>query len=265
MRTRLPAPIRPNVAIEAAYRERMDNLIGCLHRSLKRWIVAEYRRSSPAITDLAFDRSPAEALRATVQRLTRRWQRLFDAAAPKMATYFARSTQKRTEAAMRSILRKGGISVRFQMGKAATDVLNATVNENVALIKSIGQQHLTQVATLVQRSVTQGRDLASLTAGLEEQFGVSRRRAALISRDQNNKCTANIQRVRALELGVQEAIWVHSGGGKHPRQTHLRAGRDRVRYSIADGWLDPAINKRIWPGSEINCRCVSRPVIPGFT
>lgn len=265
MRNRLPAPIRPSAGIEAAYRERLDTLIDCMHRSLRRWIVAEYRRSTPAITDLAFDRSPAETLRATVQRLTRRWQRLFDAAAPKMATYFAKTTQKRTDAAMRSILRKGGISVRFEMGSAAKDVLNATINENVALIKSISQQHLTQVASMVQRSVTQGRDLAPLVAGLENQFEVSRRRAKLIALDQNNKATANIQRVRALELGVKEAVWIHSAGGKVPRPSHVKAGREKIKFDLTTGWYDPHEKKYILPGELIGCRCVSRPVIPGFS
>lgn len=264
-RKRLPAPIRPSAAIEAAYRARLDDLIECMHRSLKRWIVAEYRRSQPEITNLAQDRSPAEVLRARITRLTKRWQRLFDAAAPKMASYFAKTTQKRTDAAMRSILRKGGISVRFQMGKAATDVLDATVNENVALIRSISQQHLTQVASLVMRGVQSGRDLHTIAAGLQDQLGVSKRKAALISRDQSNKATGNIQRVRAMELGVKQAIWVHSAGGKVPRRSHVKAGRERTKFDLSTGWFDPDVQKNIIPGELINCRCVFRMDIPGFS
>jgi uncharacterized protein with gpF-like domain len=93
---------------------------------------------------------------------------------------------------------------------------------------------------------------------------VTKRRAALISRDQNNKATAVITRVRQQELGVAEAIWVHSTAGKTPRPTHVKAGRERVRYAIAEGWYDPHEKKNVWPGELINCRCVSRAVIPGF-
>lgn len=264
-RNRLPAPIRPSAAIEANYRARLDALIECLHRSLKRWIIAEYRRSQPAIVGLAQDRSPAETLRATMQRLSRRWTRLFNAAAPKMASYFARSTQRRTDAAMKSILRKGGISVKFQMGKAAEDVLAATINENVALIKSIAQQHLTQVEGIVMRGVQAGRDLHTIAAGLEDQLGVSKRRAAFISRDQSNKATGNIQRVRAMEIGIKQGIWVHSAGGKVPRRSHVKAGREKVKFDLSTGWYDPEVKKNIIPGELINCRCVFRMDVPGFS
>jgi uncharacterized protein with gpF-like domain len=182
-----------------------------------------------------------------------------------MAAYFAKTTQKRTDAAMRFILRKGGISVRFEMGSAAKDVLDATVQENVALIKSIAQQHLTQVQGMVMRSVQSGRDLSSLVSGLEDQFGVSRRRAALIALNQNNRATAMIQRVRQVELGITEIQWTHSGGGKHPRPTHLKAGKDKVKFDPKVGWWDDAVHRYVWPGSEINCRCVGRSVIPGFS
>jgi len=44
----------------------------------------------------------------------------------------------------------------------------------------------------------------------------------------------------------------------------VKAGRAKVRYNIATGWFDPDARKYIWPGTEINCRCVSKAVIPGL-
>ena len=58
---------------------------------------------------------------------------------------------------------------------------------------------------------------------------------------------------------------MHSGGGKEPRPTHLAAGKRKQRYDVREGWYDPAVGKNIFPGELINCRCVSRPVIEGFT
>ena len=71
--------------------------------------------------------------------------------------------------------------------------------------------------------------------------------------------------LRQAELGITEAIWVHSGAGKHPRPTHVKAGRDQVRYDITKGWYDPDAKQWIWPGTLVNCRCVSKPVIKGFS
>ena len=115
------------------------------------------------------------------------------------------------------------------------------------------------------RSVQTGRDLGQLTDDLREQFGVTKRRAAFIARSQNNLATAAMTRARQVELGITEAIWMHSGGGKEPRPTHLNAGRERARFDVAKGWYDPAVKEHIWPGQLPNCRCVSRSVIAGFS
>ncbi len=95
---------------------------------------------------------------------------------------------------------------------------------------------------------------------MEETYGVTKRRAAFIARDQNNKATAVFERTRHVEIGVTEAIWLHSAGGKVPRPEHVAfSGK---KYDIRKGaYLE---GKWTWPGVEINCRCVSKPVIPGF-
>ena len=59
-----------------------------------------------------------------------------------------------------------------------------------------------------------------------------------------------------------EAIWLHSAGGKEPRPSHVAfSGK---RYSLKKGVvLDPK-EGIVWPGTAIRCRCVPKPVIPGF-
>jgi uncharacterized protein with gpF-like domain len=230
--------------------------------SVSYWLRSAYRNNEPVI---AQDELPASALRAAIRKLTQRWQRKFNEAAPKLAAYFATAVQARSDAALKKILRDAGFTVEFKMTSAMRDVLNATINEQVSLIKSIPQHYLTQVEGMVMRSVTTGRDLGQLTKGLQEQFGVTRRRAATIARDQNNKATASFTRVRQMQAGITEAIWVHSGGGRHPRPTHLQAGREKQRYDVSKGWLDPAVGKHIFPGELVNCRCVPKPVIKGFS
>lgn len=268
-------PVHPNAGIEAEYRRRLDKLLEEMHRSLLHWLRAAYRKNTPEMAadappdasghEPVRQQSPARSLEDVVRRLTRRWQTRFDQAAPELAAYFAKSSADRSDAALRSILRKAGVTVQFKLTRAANDVLQASIAENVGLIKSIASQHLTRIEGAVMLSVQAGRDLASLMDDLEKQYGVTRRRAAFIARDQNNKATAMMQRVRQTELGVTEAIWMHSGGGKVARPTHLKAGRDRQRYEIAKGWFDPHEQKFILPGELPNCRCTSRPVVPGFS
>jgi uncharacterized protein with gpF-like domain len=272
-RERLLPPVRPSYALEMAYRRRLDALITEMHRSLVYWLGAAYKQNKPEIaqdipfyTDaLAMDDSPAATLRTVFRRLARRWQRRFDDLAGDLARYFATQTAQRSAAALQAMLKKGGMSVRFKMTRPVNDVVMAQVGENVALIRSIAQEHLAAVEGHVMRSVQTGRDLGTLAAALEHQYGVTKKRAALIARDQSNKATANIVRARQMELGIDRAQWVHSHAGKEPRPSHVKAGRDRIQYFVKDGWWDPDEGKFIHPGELVNCRCVSRSIVEGFS
>ena len=259
---REPRPVRPSAAIEAEYRRKLLKLITEMQRSVIYWTSATYRQNEPRI---AQDELPAIILGRRVRDLSRRWRSRFDDLAQELARFFAKSIAQRSDVALKRSLERGGMSVAFRMTPAMRDVLRAVIQENVSLIRSIPAQYFTQVEGYVARSVQTGRDLKQLSDDLQRNFGVTKRRAHLISRDQNNKATANLQRARQLELGIKQAVWLHSGGGKEPRPSHLKAGRDKVVFDLAKGWWDPSEKKFILPGELINCRCVSKPVIPGFS
>lgn len=256
------APTHPNEGVAADYRKRLLRLTDEMAKSIHWWIRASYRANEPTI--LAQDADPADALRKAMKELASRWQGRFDEAAADMAEHFAKDVSERSDVAMKAALRKAGFTVKFRPTAAQRDILKATVNENVSLIKSIPAQYLTQVEGAVMRAAQVGGDLGKLTDELAAHHGVTRRRAANIARDQNNRAHAALKRERQLALGLDEEEWVHSAGGKHPRASHVKAGKDRVRYKIAEGWLDPADGVRCWPGSKIGCRCVGRTVIKGL-
>jgi uncharacterized protein with gpF-like domain len=200
-----------------------------------------------------------------MRRLASRWERRFKVLAKELAQYFTTQVVKRSDAALAKILRDAGISVKLRMTRAVNDVLSATIAENVELIKSIPEKYLSDVHGEVMRSVQRGRDLETLTKALQDKFHVTRRRAELIARDQNNKTTAIIHKTRCIEAGITKARWVHSGGGRHPRPSHIKAGREKIEYDIATGWYDPEVQEYILPGQLINCRCVAKPIISGLS
>jgi SPP1 gp7 family putative phage head morphogenesis protein len=224
--------------------------------------VIAYELTAAGQSALAFLVTPANGLTVAMQGVAARWQKNFDMAAPRLADYFATEMSKRSDATLRAVLRDGGFSVRFQMTPAMQDVLDATIAQQVSLIKSIPQQYLKNVEGAVLRSVQAGRDIGGLTRELQQQFGVTKRRAAFIAHSQNNLATASMTAARQRELGIKQAIWQHSGGGREPRPTHVaNSGKP---YDVEKGWFDPAVRKYIRPGELPNCRCVSRSVMPGL-
>lgn len=265
-------PVHPNAGIRAAYRKRLLALVDEMTASYRFWIEQAYERVPPAIAQdepygskrRGRSKLSSKELERELKKLARRWEERFADAAPRLAGWFMKAVDKRSYDALMHILRKGGFTVGLDVTPALRDVIQASTIENVSLIKSIPEQFHTQVEGLVMRSVTAGRDLAPLTDELQRQFGVTRRRAELIAFDQNQKASAAITRARHLDIGLETGIWVHSAGGKKRRPTHVaNSGKE---FSIRDGWADPALGgKRIWPGTEIRCRCICRPVVKGFS
>lgn len=265
-------PVRANAGVEARYRRELDKWVTALHKSLVYWITAQWRANPPPSMahDAGFesfrDGSPANAMRRAIHRMSRRWMKAFDQGAPDLAKYFADKAAGATDVQLKDVLKKAGFTVEFKTTAEVNNAMQAAIGENVGLIKSIASEHLTQVEGLVMRHMTIGRDLGGLTEALTERFDVTKRRAAFIARDQSNKMTAVINRTRQDELGIEEARWRHSGAGKHPRASHVAASRadggKGVIYNVKEGCLIDG--KRIWPGTEIGCRCTGQSVIPGL-
>lgn len=252
-------PVHPNIGLEVAYRRRLQALINEMHFSVLYWVEATYKQAPPTLAQDA--KIPSKVMQQQLKDLAKRWQKRFNDAAPKIADAYLQGAFKRTDSAMRAALKAAGFSVEFQMTPAMRDAFQASLAENVGLIKSIPAEYLQKVEGQVMRSYTVGGDLAKMVKSIKRLYPEVSERAVLISRDQNNKANAVVTRTRQLELGVTKAIWQHSAGGKVPRPSHVAAsGRE---YYIEKGCLIDG--EYIYPGQKINCRCVSRSVLPGLS
>ena len=251
----LARAVHPNRGIQALYHKRMDSLVREMHKSVLHWLSTAY---APPV---ALDAKPGfKALRRELRDLAKRWEKRFDDAAPKIAAAYVKSTFKATDSAMRQALKDAGWSVQFEMTPAMRELYEATLAENIGLIRSIPQQYLQQVEGIAMRSFTAGRDLHQMVADLNMRYPKAANRTVLIARDQNNKATSVVTRARRLELGITEAVWMHSHAGKTPRPTHV--AMDGKRYKVSEGMWDSDEEKYVHPGELINCRCTSRAVLP---
>lgn len=262
--------IRPNKGIEMAYRKKLIKMIDEMQHSVKYWIEAEYKRQEPVI--MADDATPADAMARALRKRFTQWQKNFNRESKKLAEWFVRKNYKYTETAFKDSwrsyksqkfqqkLKEMGFTVELKMTPALQNVMKSFIHENVNLIKSIPEKYFTEVEGMVMRSVRSGRDLKYLTDALEHRYGITRRRAILIARDQNNKATGQMNRTRQIGLGIRQGIWRHASGVKDPRHSHQEAeGKvfDLEKGMYIDGeWL--------FPNEKINCHCYYTPVIEEF-
>lgn len=247
--------VHPNAGLAVRYRNLMLASIDEMVASIEHSVPAAYITPT-----MATDAKPVAAMRKLLADLGKRWIKRFDLAAPKIAEAYLKGSFKATDSAMRMALKDAGWTVKFEMTPAVKEIYEASLAENIGLIRSIPQEYLQQVQGIAMRSFTTGRDLHTMVSDLKQLYPKAANRAVLISRDQNNKANAVVTRARQLEIGIVEAIWMHSHAGKHPRPTHV--AMDGRRYKVAEGMYDSAVGRYVLPGEEICCRCTGRSVLP---
>ncbi len=240
-----------------AYQRRLKAAIREMADSVEYWAVVDRRKNTPR---LAEDATPSEKAMKGLNKLSKQWQAYFDQMARTVAERFVKSQYKATDLAFRQALRDAGWSIQLEMTPTVRDAFEASVAENVGLIRSIPQQYFTEVQGIVMRNYTSGLDVKTMVKEIKGRYGVTSRRAVLIARDQTSKAHSTIQRVRQLEIGITEAIWMHSRAGKEPRRSHV--AMDGKVYKLDKGLWDKDAKKWIFPGELINCRCQSETVLP---
>lgn len=253
--------IHANAGVEAWYRSQLDSLVFEAHLELTRIVQGHIAAKTLATAPLAMDAGPTDELERQLKKWAKKWQLRFDGVAVTLAKRFARRNFEATETSMQAALKRAGFTVKFRPTRQSLEAYKATAAENVNLIKSIPAKYLTGVQSAVWASVNRGADMATLSKKLRAEYGSTVERAALIARDQNNKAKATIETTRRLQLGITEAIWQHSSGGKEPRPTHV-AMNGKV-FKLKEGMYDSDEQAYVLPGQLINCRCTSRAIIPG--
>lgn len=246
--------VHANRGLQARYRREMLALIDEMVMNVERWAEAIYRPPK-----IAMD-GPVESMSILLREFAAHWIKKFDDSAPKIAEAYLKGSFKATDSAMRQALKSAGWAVEFHMTDAMREAFEASLAENVGLIKSIPQEYLKQVEGIVMRSYSVGRDLETMVKRLKTLYPKASNRAVLIARDQSNKANAVVTRARQLELGIVEAIWMHSHAGKQPRPTHM--AMNGKRYKVDKGMWDSDVGEFIYPGELINCRCTARSVLP---
>lgn len=228
-----------------------------MHQSLAWWIAAQYKVGGFAL-DAA--ETNAERLQREIERLRAQWTQHFESLSERLARMFAKKVMGYTDYNAKTAFKALGLTVGMTLTDPMQQAYQGVIGEQVGLIRSIAGQHLDNVQRLVMESVSRGRDLHYLSKELRARYSITKRRAALIARDQNNKATATLQAARQLEMGITHGIWRHSHAGKEPRPSHVKA--DGEKFDLRKGmYLD---GEWTLPGQQINCRCFYSPVLPAY-
>jgi SPP1 gp7 family putative phage head morphogenesis protein len=136
------------------------------------------------------------------------------------------------------------------------DQLELFANQNSSLITSLSEKELARVAGIIERGLQEGSRFNEISKEIEKSFGITRRHATLIARDQTTKLNASLTRLRQEEVGVTEYIW-STAQDERVRPTHKANEGKKFKWSKPSKITGH-------PGHDVNCRCVAIPVLEGI-
>ena len=263
-------PLRNNIANENRYADQLERLALQMIEQTRR----EIRRlfaSPEARAYYAQDASLASQARMLMNRLERDFDKLFARRSKALADAMVNRSKQASKSALHSSLKQlsGGLSIKTDiLTGQLSDIVTATVAENVGLIKTIPETYFSNVRGAVMRSITQPDQggLSQLVENLDGMLDMRakqiRNKARNLALDQTRKAYNNINKGRMEAVGIEEFIWVHSGGSQKPRSLHQNILNGKTFRFDDLPIIDQHTGERGIPGQAINCRCVMTPVIP---
>ena len=269
VKTKNSRQIPGNISLQVWYRKELLKQVRKMAEKTEKEILKVWKQNTPKMTleaeqavmdSIMCDASPAASLTKVLNSLRHYFRMHFQTMADRVSRKFVKMAEKGASVSLKSILKEEGFTVDFRLTRELNDILQATIAENVNLIKSIHTAYYEQVQTIVMQAVKNGRDMDYIKSELMERFRITERKAQIIARDQTNKATQAISRARALETGITTARWVHIPGAKTSREEHKAF--DGKPFDIREGLYDPKAKKYVMPGELINCNCRFRLVVP---
>ena len=222
---------------------------------LVRQLAPEYTQDAVATTDAWSD-----LISNAMSFLFSKWQNeRVSAGASRIAGEFVQSSLKKSE---RDLKKSAGIDV-FSGNSVLQDYLKASAQQNTQLIKSIPAKYLEEVQTLVMANMRSGMRPGYIEKALQEQFGVTQRRARFIARDQAGKIQGELAEKQQRGVGFEYFGWEDSDD-ERVRHWHHEISTRVTAYGVGVyRWDNLPLGPKgtpIKPGSDYACRCIPRPV-----
>lgn len=259
---RKPRGVRPDMTNGINYNVELQRIVKSVSRDVNaivmpvvRNLAPEYQRDAAITLDSWVDVLTA-ALRTVRQRYeSPQFLALVADIARRFVTTANNSNRRRTE-------RDLGINI-YSDSQTLQDYLAVSTADNVALIKSIPSQYLTQVESIVMANVRAGGRPSNIAKALQQQLGVTERRAKMIARDQVNKINSNLASMRIKDVGYKYFKW-ETSNDERVRDRHDDVSERVTAYGKGVYRFDnpPVVDQNLpqLPGEPIQCRCVMIPV-----
>jgi SPP1 gp7 family putative phage head morphogenesis protein len=136
-----------------------------------------------------------------------------------------------------------------------TDYMAAATARNASLIRNLSDDIIKRIEQTVLTNSIAGNSASTLRKALQEQYGITARRAKIIARDQIGKFNSDLDRIRQEQAGVEEYEW-ETSMDERVRPLHRSLNGKIYKWGEATG-----AEGGLAPGQPILCRCGAKAVI----
>lgn len=261
-----PRQIYPN-AVEMKYREMLGVIIDQIQASIEAIVY-------PALANIAGEagRSRAdgwvEDLASLMAQAKIRYNKQADPPDTMLQT-LAGQTNVWNNAQWRKIVKATiGVDV-FQNAPNLSDRLAIFAQQNAQLIQSLSGDTYKNISVASMNALRQGKSHTEVAKTIQEQFGISRRRAKLIARDQISKLNGDLTQMYQQAAGIEMYVW-RANHDERTRASHAALDGKLCRWDDFTVYSDD--DGKTWkkrtsiggyaeghPGDDYQCRCTAEP------
>lgn len=137
--------------------------------------------------------------------------------------------------------------------------INALIAETQEWVKKLRDDNLAYFTNNTLRTMAEGRSLSEVSAEYSAEASTRKNHAKFIARNQTANFNGLSSKIRAQKLGITQAVWVTA---RDEKVRHSHNAREGKIYNLDEGLYSSTDGKALYPGTDYNCRCVPRYLIP---
>lgn len=191
-----------------------------------------------------------------VQARLRDYAAALDPWAQQAAANMVKAVARKNDASWRAAAERWGIDLRGMLEADVTAAVNARIQENIRLIKSLPGDAADRVGELAQKALLSGERVDQVAQEIAAQGDVTRNRARVIALTEVSKAGTALTQARAESVGSEGYIWRTARDGQ-TRPSHAAMEGRFVRWDSP-----PTLDNMTGHAGEFpNCRCYPEPVV----
>jgi len=137
--------------------------------------------------------------------------------------------------------------------------INALVLETTQWAKKLRDETLEMYTANTLRAMTNGESIDSIISQFAAMSGKRRNHAQFTARNQVANFNSIMNKTRAKKLGITKAVWLTSNDERVRPSHQARQGKE---FELSEGLYSSIDGKSLLPGTDYQCRCAYRMVIP---